>query len=448
MEHAKSYDGTRNGCAGKCSGLVDSETVPSSLEDASTSYTVSENRNHDITTKEKQIIDTARDDCAKKKCHQGSKTCPRCSSRDTKFCYYNNHNKNQPRYYCRVCVTIFVFERKIGFAIFFLLHFKYLLEYDKLKVFNFNLQDCERYWTDGGQLRNIRKGSGKRKYKAKTSGENQGSILSENSHGVSESVPAMFFFNRKPAINWTNQIRDMQSFGPCSSKALNSVIMHPDNISNISFTSKKHGNFGEVDEEIYDTGRSPKRMREFRGALKDETEINCPRRNVSFRNFEMTTGNNKMKHTPMLNAGTPIRNADFVYHNLLPHAGPPPRSSIPPPSFMPWNCHVQGQWVPYHPFIRYPVLPMQPNGIVNVSPLWGNMPCAVPAVFIHPSCSGITRQMPPLETPMTVPNANGPLVSDNRNSEERYTTNEANEDASVSERSYNTNESNLESTQE
>lgn len=28
--------------------------------------------------------------------------CPRCNSNDTKFCYYNNHNVKQPRYYCRV----------------------------------------------------------------------------------------------------------------------------------------------------------------------------------------------------------------------------------------------------------------------------------------------------------------------------------------------------------
>lgn len=28
--------------------------------------------------------------------------CPRCKSNDTKFCYYNNYNLNQPRYFCRV----------------------------------------------------------------------------------------------------------------------------------------------------------------------------------------------------------------------------------------------------------------------------------------------------------------------------------------------------------
>ncbi|KAF8406365.1 hypothetical protein HHK36_008452 [Tetracentron sinense] len=42
--------------------------------------------------------------------------CPRCSSTDTKFCYYNNYNFSQPRHFCK---------------------------------------SCRRYWTHGGTLRNI-----------------------------------------------------------------------------------------------------------------------------------------------------------------------------------------------------------------------------------------------------------------------------------------------------
>ncbi|KAM0868659.1 hypothetical protein ACQ4PT_041175 [Festuca glaucescens] len=47
--------------------------------------------------------------------------CPRCESRDTKFCYYNNYNTSQPRHYCR---------------------------------------SCRRYWTKGGSLRNVPVGGG------------------------------------------------------------------------------------------------------------------------------------------------------------------------------------------------------------------------------------------------------------------------------------------------
>lgn len=52
--------------------------------------------------------------------------CPRCNSMDTKFCYYNNYNINQPRYFCKA---------------------------------------CQRYWTAGGTMRNVPVGAGRRKNK-------------------------------------------------------------------------------------------------------------------------------------------------------------------------------------------------------------------------------------------------------------------------------------------
>uniref|UniRef100_A0A0C9RVF4 TSA: Wollemia nobilis Ref_Wollemi_Transcript_11015_2487 transcribed RNA sequence n=1 Tax=Wollemia nobilis TaxID=56998 RepID=A0A0C9RVF4_9CONI len=52
--------------------------------------------------------------------------CPRCESMDTKFCYYNNYNVNQPRHFCK---------------------------------------NCQRYWTAGGTLRNVPVGAGRRKNK-------------------------------------------------------------------------------------------------------------------------------------------------------------------------------------------------------------------------------------------------------------------------------------------
>ncbi|KAK8716699.1 hypothetical protein V6N13_044003 [Hibiscus sabdariffa] len=50
--------------------------------------------------------------------------CPRCDSTNTKFCYYNNYNFSQPRYFCK---------------------------------------SCRRYWTHGGTLRDIPVGGGTRK---------------------------------------------------------------------------------------------------------------------------------------------------------------------------------------------------------------------------------------------------------------------------------------------
>ncbi|KAL8244115.1 hypothetical protein R6Q59_010373 [Mikania micrantha] len=52
--------------------------------------------------------------------------CPRCTSMDTKFCYFNNYNVNQPRHFCK---------------------------------------SCQRYWTAGGAMRNMAVGAGRRKNK-------------------------------------------------------------------------------------------------------------------------------------------------------------------------------------------------------------------------------------------------------------------------------------------
>ncbi|KAK1558722.1 hypothetical protein Q3G72_005824 [Acer saccharum] len=52
--------------------------------------------------------------------------CPRCKSTETKFCYFNNYNVNQPRHFCK---------------------------------------GCQRYWTAGGALRNVPVGAGRRKTK-------------------------------------------------------------------------------------------------------------------------------------------------------------------------------------------------------------------------------------------------------------------------------------------
>ncbi|XWS42734.1 hypothetical protein CRYUN_Cryun16bG0039500 [Craigia yunnanensis] len=52
--------------------------------------------------------------------------CPRCNSLDTKFCYFNNYNVNQPRHFCK---------------------------------------NCQRYWTAGGTMRSVPIGAGRRKNK-------------------------------------------------------------------------------------------------------------------------------------------------------------------------------------------------------------------------------------------------------------------------------------------
>ncbi|KAA8529415.1 hypothetical protein F0562_033786 [Nyssa sinensis] len=66
--------------------------------------------------------------------------CPRCSSMDTKFCYYNNYNLNQPRHFCK---------------------------------------NCQRYWTAGGTMRNVPVGSGRRKNKSSSPSHYRHIMVSE-----------------------------------------------------------------------------------------------------------------------------------------------------------------------------------------------------------------------------------------------------------------------------
>ncbi|KAK6149886.1 hypothetical protein DH2020_017411 [Rehmannia glutinosa] len=67
-----------------------------------------------------------------KRQHQQSEplNCPRCNSTNTKFCYYNNYNKSQPRHFCK---------------------------------------SCKRHWTKGGTLRNVPVGGGRKNKRPKIS---------------------------------------------------------------------------------------------------------------------------------------------------------------------------------------------------------------------------------------------------------------------------------------
>ncbi|KAF2282987.1 hypothetical protein GH714_043643 [Hevea brasiliensis] len=64
--------------------------------------------------------------------------CPRCNSMETKFCYYNNYNVNQPRHFCK---------------------------------------NCQRYWTAGGTMRNVPVGAGRRKNKSSSSASHYRHIM-------------------------------------------------------------------------------------------------------------------------------------------------------------------------------------------------------------------------------------------------------------------------------
>ena len=102
---------------------------------------------------------------------EGTAICPRCNSDNTKFCYYNNYNIKQPRYLCKVpsrtvsavagapmLTPLSKASQPLTFRCIFMNrrhpHAVYCC-----------LQGCQRYWTEGGMLRNVAVGSGRRKSK-------------------------------------------------------------------------------------------------------------------------------------------------------------------------------------------------------------------------------------------------------------------------------------------
>ncbi|KAE8661085.1 pentatricopeptide repeat-containing protein [Hibiscus syriacus] len=73
--------------------------------------------------------------------------CPRCESTNTKFCYFNNYNLTQPRYFCKA---------------------------------------CKRYWTRGGALRNVPVGGGCRRNK-RSKGSSSKSAVTDDRKAASSS---------------------------------------------------------------------------------------------------------------------------------------------------------------------------------------------------------------------------------------------------------------------
>ncbi|XP_022878304.1 cyclic dof factor 1-like [Olea europaea var. sylvestris] len=86
--------------------------------------------------------------------------CPRCKSMDTKFCYFNNYNVNQPRHFCKI---------------------------------------CQRYWTAGGTMRNVPVGSGRRKNK-NASASNYGHVIIPDTLQAAQAIAitGMHFPSFKP----------------------------------------------------------------------------------------------------------------------------------------------------------------------------------------------------------------------------------------------------------
>ncbi|KAF8096138.1 hypothetical protein N665_0317s0044 [Sinapis alba] len=100
------------------------------------------------------------------------RVCPRCSSDNTKFCYYNNYSVSQPRYNCR---------------------------------------NCRRFWTHGGALRDIPIGGRARKIKR----------TSIDQTSVSQVVSAIQQVNNHQLFSHAQETNEfLGTFGGSSSSAV------------------------------------------------------------------------------------------------------------------------------------------------------------------------------------------------------------------------------------
>ncbi|KAL4320133.1 hypothetical protein GQ457_18G008590 [Hibiscus cannabinus] len=108
------------------SGEPDKSTVVENIKEEHQTCTQPTEMEMDSITKDEQPETNATDQETVFKKPDKILPCPRCNSLDTKFCYFNNYNVNQPRHFCK---------------------------------------NCQRYWTAGGTMRNVPIGAGRRKNK-------------------------------------------------------------------------------------------------------------------------------------------------------------------------------------------------------------------------------------------------------------------------------------------
>ncbi|XP_054779980.1 dof zinc finger protein DOF2.5 [Prosopis cineraria] len=125
--------------------------------------------------------------------------CPRCSSTNTKFCYYNNYSLTQPRYFCKT---------------------------------------CRRYWTEGGSLRNIPVGGGSRKNKNKVITSSSSSSSTSSSSKVPDLNPPLPSLSglKDPSLNLSRSPMMNQSFPTnCTISAQQSPKIHGGQDLNLAF---------------------------------------------------------------------------------------------------------------------------------------------------------------------------------------------------------------------
>ncbi|XP_021891866.1 cyclic dof factor 3 [Carica papaya] len=220
--------------------------------------------------------------------------CPRCNSMDTKFCYYNNYNINQPRHFCKA---------------------------------------CQRYWTAGGTMRNVPVGAGRRK--------NKNSSSHYRHITISEALQAA----RIDVPNGVNQ-HALKSNGRVLSFGLDAPIC--DSMASVlKLRNKKTLNGGR-------NGFSNVEEQKIPGPCRGgENGDDCSSGSSITVSNSMEEGGRNCAQEPLMRS---INGFPSSIPCLPGVPWPYPWNSIPPPGFCPsgypmsfyptgyWNCAIPGAW--------------------------------------------------------------------------------------------------------
>ncbi|XWS18349.1 hypothetical protein CRYUN_Cryun32bG0036100 [Craigia yunnanensis] len=122
--------------------------------------------------------------------------CPRCNSTNTKFCYYNNYNKSQPRHFCKT---------------------------------------CKRHWTKGGTLRNVPVGGGRKNKRLKTSNSNAAAATPASTSTTSTTIKSSTISGVNNRLNTFMAIQPQQQ-----RQDLQLPLANQKNITNMQFQALSH----------------------------------------------------------------------------------------------------------------------------------------------------------------------------------------------------------------
>lgn len=249
--------------------------------------------------------------------------CPRCSSMDTKFCYYNNYNVNQPRHFCK---------------------------------------NCQRYWTAGGTMRNVPVGAGRRKNKNSSSHYRQITVTESTLQNSRTDFPRRSY---QPSLKCNGTLLTFGSETPlCESVA--SVLKLADR------TVQNYARNGfDKPEELricvpHATGEKGDDQSN-KSSITSTKSMEGGRTNVS-QEQAMSNGQSFPLQGHYFRPGTPW---PFPWNPMQWSSPVPPPSLCQPGFSLPlypattyWGCTVPGAWN-----IPWQAQPLSPNGAnLNSSP--------------------------------------------------------------------------------